>query len=535
MSMPVIDPIQGIAAQLLKRYANQLPKEHRWASPGELACQLNPSTVQTPALKRIDEELVLLATDPGVDKLIISMPPQEGKSERASHYFPLWLLERNPELRIAIISYTDEMARRHGSAVKQDVETYSGDEGTLDLGIKLRADSKAAGRWHIQGHQGGIYCTGIGGSLTGKPVDILIIDDPIKNMEQAQSEKNRQRAIDFWQAVVIPRLEHPGAKCVIIQTRWHEDDLAGFVLKNEPGQWRVLNIPAQAEDENDPLGRCPGEFMVSARGNRNWQRIKQNAGSYVWSALYQGAPAPAAGGLFKRSDMRYWVSLQRDTSRHGLMRGQRVDLGGRTVYLDDCWRFLAIDLAASVKTSADWTVAGAFAISPDGDLILLGSIRARIEEKNHWKIIKPLYDLMKADVVYVESRMFGTTLVKDASRAGVQVQELKADSDKITRAIPASVRMENGMIWLPTVDTMSDVGVWVNELISFPNASHDDCVDVIAYAARVVAAYWLGEVDAKSRTVGNKFESSTDTEINQVFQSATGQTPNGIDFENVRW
>jgi predicted phage terminase large subunit-like protein len=217
------------------------------------------------------------------------------------------------------------------------------------------------------------------------------------------------------------------------------------------------------------------------------------------------------------------------------MRGQRVDLGGRTVYLDDCWRFLAIDLAASVKTSADWTVAGAFAISPDGDLILLGSIRARIEEKNHWKIIKPLYDLMKADVVYVESRMFGTTLVKDASRAGVQVQELKADSDKITRAIPASVRMENGMIWLPTVDTMSDVGVWVNELISFPNASHDDCVDVIAYAARVVAAYWLGEVDAKSRTVGNKFESSTDTEINQVFQSATGQTPNGIDFENVRW
>lgn len=530
----ITDPVLGVAEQILKRYAAQLPRDRKWNTPGDLACALDPTTVQTPALRKLDEELKRLMDEPAVDKLMISMPPQEGKSVRVSHYFPLWLLQHNPELRIAIVSYTDEMARRHGAEIKLDVEQFNGQESTIDLGIQLRADSRAAGRWKIQGHRGGIYCVGISGSLTGKEVDILIIDDPIKNLEDAQSEKYRARARNFWQAVAIPRLG-PGSKCAIIQTRWHEEDLSGWLLKNEPGQWKVINISAQAENEADPLGRRPGEFMVSARGQRKWETIRQNVGSYVWAALYQGHPAPTAGGLFKRADMRFWAPLRRDVTRHGLMRGQRVDLGGQVVYLDDCWRFLTVDLAASTKTSADWTVAGAWAITPDGDLVLLGGIRVHVEEKNHWKVIKPLYDLNKVDVLYVESRMFGTTIVYEAGRAGIQVQELKADTDKFTRAIPASVRMENGRIWLPTVDCMSDIEVWINELIAFPNASHDDCVDVIAYAARVVAANWLGQADSTSGSRQKKMQSDTEMEISQAFQSAIGQQANGMDFSNTRW
>ena len=528
------DAIAGIASHMLKRYAPPAPpRARRWRVPGELAMALDPATVQTPALRLIDEELRNLMEDPDTDRLIISMPPQEGKSVRVSHRFAEWVLEHNKDIRLAIVSYTDEMARRHGADVKLDAETFDGNESPIDLGITLRSDSRAAGRWSIRGHKGGIYCVGIGGSLTGKAVDLMIIDDPIKNLQEAHSTAYRQRLKDFWRAVAIPRLG-PGAKCVIIQTRWHEDDLAGWVQINEPGQWRVVNIPAQAESYNDPLGRKPGEYMVSARGDRNWEKIKQSVGSYVWAALYQGHPAPAAGGLFKRRHMRYWSTMPKDVTRHGKLSGARIDLGGRVVHLDDCWRFLTVDLAASVKTSADWTVAGVWAVSPDGDLILLDGDRARIEESQHWDLVRPLREKWRADVVFVESSMIKSTLVYEAGRNGIPVKELKAETDKVTRAIPATVRSENGRLWLPSVSAMHDISTWVDELVSFPNATHDDCVDVIAYAAQVQAKEWLSPADKQSMTKSQPNGQSPD-KIEHAFQSATGTQPNGTDFVKLRW
>lgn len=534
MTTLIDDPTVGIAKAMLRRFLPPPPKgPRRWSTPGALASTLDPSTVDTAALRLIDDELVRLAESDGIDRLIISMPPQEGKSVRVSHRYPEWLLEHNKDLRVAIVSYTDEMARRHGAEIKLDVEQFNGEESPIDLGITLRQDSRAAGRWHIKGHKGGIYCTGVGGSLTGKAVDILVIDDPIKNMEQAHSAAYRQKIKDFWQAVCIPRMS-PTTKVVIIQTRWHEDDLAGWLQRNEPGQWRVVNIPAQAESWDDPLGRKPGEFMVSARGARNWERIKKNVGSYVWAALYQGHPSPAAGGIFKNAYMRYWAPMPPDGSRHGRMNGARVDLGGRVVYLDDCWRFLTVDLAASEKTSADWTVVGVWAISPDGDLILLDGNRARIEEEQHWNLVRPLKQKWNADVAYVESRMFGTTMVYEAGRSGVMIKELKADTDKVTRALPASVRMENGRLWLPTVGQMTDVATWISELVSFPNAAHDDCVDVVAYAAKVVATEWLSQPDKQSATRSQGNGKSTDA-ITNAYESATGAQPNGTDYGKLRW
>lgn len=523
----------AIARRIEQRYAPQAPKgPRRWATPGDLACALDPETVQTPALRVIDSELVKLADDSSCDRLIITMPPQEGKSERISHYFPEWLLEHNKDLRIAIVSYTDEMARRHGSSVKLDVEHFNGEDDVIDMGIKLRADSKAAGRWNIQGYKGSVYCVGIGGGLTGKPVDILVVDDPIKNLEEAHSETYRNKLKRFWQAVCIPRMG-PDTKIVIIQTRWHADDLAGWLQVNEPGQWRVVNIPAQCDSPDDPLGRKLGEYMVSARGERDWEQIKANVGSYIWAALYQGRPTPDAGGLFKRKDLRYWAPMPADRFRHGVMQGGRIDLGGRMVYLDDCWRFLTVDLAASTKTSADWTVAGAWAISLEGDLILLDGERARIEEKAHWTLVRPLKEKWIADVVFVESRMFGTTMVYEAGKAGVPVKELKADTDKVTRALPATVRAETGRLWLPTVGSLPDVGIWVNELVSFPNATHDDCVDVVAYAAKVVATEWLSQLDRQSSQRAVNHETHND--ISTAYESATGYRANGTDFAKLGW
>ncbi len=199
----------------------------------------------------------------------------------------------------------------------------------------------------------------------------LIIDDPIKDLEQARSPAYRDRAWRFWQAVAVPRLG-PGAKCVLIQTRWAENDLAGMLLEHDGdrrrgGRWEVVSIPAVAEDEqDDPLGRKPGEGMVSARGERAWQAIRTSVGEYVFASLYQQRPAPAEGGLFKRLWWRWW------TPAPSVQPGSdRLDLAGRVFDLRDSWKFLTGDLAASTRTSADWTVAAAWALTISGDLVLL--------------------------------------------------------------------------------------------------------------------------------------------------------------------
>lgn len=504
-------------------YAARLfePRARRWATPGVMAAELDPATIQTPALDVIDQELVALA-DGQCDRLMIFMSPQEGKSVRVSQRYVEWLLADNPDLRVAIVSYADEMARRWGSDIKLDLETFNGFEGTADLGLRLRADSRAAGRWQINGRKGGVYCVGIGGALTGKPVDVLVIDDPIKDLEQAQSSRYRDRAKRFWQGVAVPRLG-PGAKCVLIQTRWHEEDLAGWLLQQEPGRWRVVSIPAIAESADDPLGRKPGEAMVSARGNRDWAGIRASVGEYVWAALYQQRPAPAAGGLFKRAALRHWRSLPADAS------GAWLEVNGRGVRLTECWRFITVDLAASTKTSADYTVAGVWGITPFGDLVLLDGDRGHIEESAHWDMVRGLRERWSAETVFVESRMFGTTLVYAAGRNGVPIQELKPDADKVTRAIPAAACADRGQLWLPPVEAAPWVTDWVDELVAFPNGAHDDVVDVVAYAARVVEAHWLpAEPPPRPASAGGGVSQ-------QAYEAALGGRTDVTDFMTMQY
>lgn len=305
----------------------------------------------------------------------------------------------------------------------------------------------------------------------------ILIDDPIKDLEQAQSPVYRERFQRFWQGVAVPRLG-PGAKVILIQTRWHEEDAAGWLLRHEGdrrdgGRWRVINIPAQAEEgEADPLGRVPGEYMISARGNRDWEAIKKSVGPYVWSALYQGRPAPAEGGLFKRLWWRYYV-------RHG----DRITLGPQTYDLRDCWRFATIDLANSTRTSADFTVIAAWARTISGDLVLLDMLRAKIGGEQHFAHARPLVERWGLDTVFVEGSQYGTTLVREAANSGVPITALQAEQDKFSRALPYSAWAAQGRVWLPAGALWLDT--WIGEHAAFPAAVHDDTVDVGSMAVRV--------------------------------------------------
>ena len=305
----------------------------------------------------------------------------------------------------------------------------------------------------------------------------IIIDDPIKDLEQAQSATYRERFQRFWQGVAVPRLG-PGARVVVIQTRWHEEDAAGWLISNEGdrekgGRWRVINIPAQAEEgSRDPLGRKPGEYMISARGNRDWEGIKRSVGPYVWASLYQGRPSPAEGGLFKRMWWRYYV-------RHD----NQITLGQRTFSLADCWRFATVDLANSTRTSADYTVIAAWARTITGELVLLDVMRAKIGEGQHFGHARPLVERWQLDALFVEGSQYGTSLVREAANAGVPITSIQAEADKFSRALPASAWVAQGRVWLPS--GVSWVQAFLDEAAAFPNGAHDDQVDTLAYAVRV--------------------------------------------------
>jgi len=306
----------------------------RWGTPGDLAAFLDPKTRQTPALDVIDAALVRAFNTPD-SRLVISMPPQEGKSQRASRRFPLWALTQNPDLRIAVASYEANIARRWGRAIRDDITQH-----TRDLNLSVRADLSAQHEWQLDQHDGGVFTAGVGGAMTGRPVDLLLIDDPVKDREQADSPTFREKVWDWWTDTASTRLA-PGAPVILILTRWHEDDLAGRLLASEDGaRWDVVSIPAQCDDpDTDQLGRAAGEFMVSARGRNRaqWEAIKRNAPTRTWAALYQQRPTPAEGAVWKSP----WIE-----SNRGKTGDIHHDLQRITV---------AVDPAATSKKSSDMT------------------------------------------------------------------------------------------------------------------------------------------------------------------------------------
>lgn len=290
---------------------------YRYPTPGALACEVDPRMRQTPALELIDQEVSEAVEDGG--RLIITVPPQEGKSTRVAVWTPVWALMRDPDRRVVVASYAESLARRNAMQARAILNEYGSgavDEVTGEalhdyLGIRVAQDHRQASSWAVHGYAGGYYATGTAGALTGRAADLLIIDDPLKNQQQADSAREREKIWEWWTSVAQTRLA-PGAAVVIIMTRWHEDDLVGGILAEEekrpPGErlWHTVNIPAIAEEGvPDALQREPGVALESARGRTlaDFRRIRGSVGARVWSSLYQGCPTPSEGGLFSREEI----------------------------------------------------------------------------------------------------------------------------------------------------------------------------------------------------------------------------------------
>lgn len=459
---------------LRRRKAEAAAKAARAAyrTPGELARALDPTTKQTAALDLIDAALVDVA-EGRCTRLMISMPPQEGKSQRTSRRFPLWMLMRNPNLRIAIVAYAHGIARRWGRAIRDDIAVHGG-----RLGVAVNSSSAAAHEWELVGKPGGVYCAGIRGSLTSRAVDLLIVDDPYKDGEQADSDAWRETVQGFWTEVAIPRLG-PGVAVVIIQTRWRDDDLTGWLQKRNDGvEWRVINIPAEADHdpakgETDPLGREPGEYLVSTRDrtDEDWGAKKLEVGSRAWNALYQGRPAPAGGNVFDRE----WWQFYDDPPWVERPDGTCIAIGFDEVCIS--W-----DMAFKDLDSSDWVVGQVWG-RRGVEAVLLDQVRDRLSFVNTCVKVRTLAARWPQAVAkYVEDKANGTAVINQLHRTVGGLIPVEPEGSKVARARAVSPFVEARNVWLPA----PEIAAWIDDLIdeaaSFPFGVNDDQVDALSQA-----------------------------------------------------
>ncbi|ADD81106.1 terminase large subunit [Rhodococcus phage ReqiPine5] len=284
--------------------------------PAELMAALDPHFVITPAIATISAAVERAIREPRRN-LLVTMPPQEGKSTLCSVAAPLRALQINPDQRIILATYAAGLAEEHSRTMRSLIERAG--SGAVDpvsgmalkdrLGFTFADDRRAVDGWKVKGHDGGLNAVGIGGTTTGRRGDLIIIDDPFKDMAEADSKTQREKVLTWFRSVAMTRLA-PTASIILVQTRWHEEDLAGKILElekalpREDRRWKHINIPAVSEDGvPDALGRDPGVAMVSARGRtkKQFADTRTVVGERVWSALYQGQPTPSSGGLFHRA------------------------------------------------------------------------------------------------------------------------------------------------------------------------------------------------------------------------------------------
>lgn len=432
-------------------------------------------------LLRIDAALLDIAAR-RTTRLLIEAPIRHGKSELVSRYTPAWWLGRFPDDQVMLAAYEAEFARSWGRKARDVLAEF----GPTVFGVQVADMPASADWWHVEDHEGVMVTAGVGGALTGKGADLLIIDDPVKNAEQANSEVYRQKTWDWWQSTARSRLQ-PGGRVVVVMARWHEDDLAGRLLAQDEEPWTVLKLPAIAEDD-DPMGRQVGEALCPEMFDEmDLDRTKRELGTYWFSALLQQKPAPAEGLMFKRKDFRYY-------EQDGIEWTLHTDQGSRAIDSGYCTRFQTVDVAISDRETADWTVVSTWAVTDRKELLLVDVERQHFEEQQIVAFLKRAADKHGRPRMFVERFGAGRSPLSVMGREGYPVSEIPAEAgtmqNKTTRAFVAVAAYERHAVFHPAGQPDWLQG-FEDELASFPLAKHDDQVDTVSYAARLLPS--LGE------------------------------------------
>ena len=419
-----------------------------------------------------------------IKRLMVFLPPRSSKSVICSKLFPAWYIGRNPEHEILTVSHSDQLSSDFGRSVRDVVDSEEFQD--IFKGVKLRTDVRAAGKWKT--NQGGsYYAAGVKSQIAGRGAHIAILDD-VMSEEDSYSEAGRRYVKEWYPAGLRTRIM-PNGSILIINTRYHYDDLCGWLLKQQDeyaiAPWEVIKIPAWLDEASAELLQLPvgssyfPEWKPSEVLEVDEQEIRASNGARYWNALYMQDPTPDEGGLIKKDWIQWWEYDEPPTCEFIIQ---------------------TYDTAFSTKTTADFSVIQTWGIFSQYEedasgyetfqshLILLGNIKGRFEYPELRRITQQLYHEYRPDVCMVEKKASGQSLIQDMRRAGLPVLEYLPDRDKVARVHAASPMIESGRVWIPKNKKWSDD--LLQEMLRFPNAAHDDQVDAMTMAIHYMKESW---------------------------------------------
>ncbi|WP_239256674.1 phage terminase large subunit [Listeria ilorinensis] len=403
---------------------------------------------------------------------IIEIPPQHGKSTVITETFPAYYLMRNPDNLAMVVSYSEELYKKFGRKNREKFRLYANDL----FGLAISSISASVSNWGIENQLGELYSTSILGGATGRGSNLLIIDDPIKNRAEAESKTIRDKIYAEWQDTFYSRLSADGS-VIVIMTRWHEDDLAGRLLKEGALPWEEIKIPAIAE-ENDMLGRKPGEALAPEIGkDEKWaERTKTVTGSRGWAALYQQRPSPAEGNIFKRQWIKFYVPDEEFKKKYNI--GEDVAVLQRLFDKSaQSW-----DCAFKDTKNSDF-VAGHVWNRKKADYFLIDrehdrmDLPATIDAIRRMTIKHP-----EAVAKYIEDKANGPAVMQMLKGEISGMIPVEPEGGKEARAYAVTPIFEAGNVYLPHPLYKPWVEDVIEEMLSFPNGAHDDDVDAMTQA-----------------------------------------------------
>ncbi len=387
-----------------------------------------------------------------IKRLIINMAPRHTKSEFGSYLLPAWFLGKYPDKKVIQTSNTAELAVGFGRKVRNlvDSEAYA----KIFPNVGLRADSKAAGRWATS-HGGDYFAIGVGGTVTGKGADLLIIDDPHSEQEArlAQGDPSVFDSVYEWYTSGPRQRLQPGGAIVIIMTRWSDKDLTGRVLKSDSTDWEVIELPAILPSGN-PLWP---EFWSLPE----LEALKEELPPYKWNAQYQQKPTGEEGAIVKRDWWRRW-------ERERPPACEFIIQSWDTAYLKS--------QRADYSACTTWGVFHLNEDPSDVNIILLDAFKEKLEFPDLKVAAKQFYDEWQPDSCIIEAKAAGAPLIYELRRMGVMVQDYTPTrgNDKFVRLNSVTDLFSSGKVWAPETRWADEV---IEEMARFPNAEHDDLVD----------------------------------------------------------